>query len=306
MIFHLSDLCNYFFLQNFFVNDLMMYNVENLFPHYSFVLIIFPSKKNILLKYSRVYSTLPVVQETRLTLFFKRHPFFRNIIRILFICILYMRSFFLKDRTSYFLALFVPVITLVFICLTNKYPGTFTAFSATYFFVWLGIQLMLYDNIGSKISFHCLSEADPILSITALIIFSKKKNKLVRHVSIAALKSIIIGKTPMTATGRASLVAGFFTGGAWLYNSYLDRQAMDQRANVDRKSMDNRAEKDRQAMNQRAEADRQAASTLEAKKRAYINYQNARSEYFSQPFYKQKGEKPQWDDSKWEDWSKTK
>lgn len=35
--------------------------------------------------------------------------------------------------------------------------------------------------------------------------------------------TIFIGKTAMTATGRAALVAGVFTGTSWLLNTHLDR-----------------------------------------------------------------------------------
>lgn len=225
---------------------------------------------------------------------------------ILFLWVLYIRSYFLNQRTSYYFWCFVPVITFIFICLTNKYPENFSAFSATYFFVWLGIQLSLYDELGSKISFNALNDMDPILSITMLTAFSHKNNRLMRHVSIAALKAIIIGKTPMTATGRASLVAAVFTGGSWLYNSHLDRKAHDVRAENDRKANDVRAENDRKANDTRAENDRKANEVNQAKARAYNNYQDARKEYFAQPFYNKKGEKPAWDETKWEDWSKTK
>jgi hypothetical protein len=76
----------------------------------------------------------------------------------------------------------------------------------------------------------------------------------------------------MTSTGRATLFLGVLSAGTWLYNNHKDRQA---------------------------------ASDLQAKARVYQNYRDAKKDYSSQPFYK-KGGKPQWDETKWSDWYKTK
>lgn len=78
-----------------------------------------------------------------------------------------------------------------------------------------------------------------------------------RHVATSAIKSLVIGKTPMTATGRASLLIGVFTGSSWLYNAHLDRKARDIRAKADREAADMRAKADRDAANIRADNEMQ-------------------------------------------------
>lgn len=78
-----------------------------------------------------------------------------------------------------------------------------------------------------------------------------------RHVATSAIKSLVIGKTPMTATGRASLLIGVFIGSSWLYNAHLDRKAMDIRAKADREAADMRAKADRDAANIRADNEMQ-------------------------------------------------
>ena len=182
-----------------------------------------------------------------------------------------------------FLIIIVPLITGIFICLHEIHPQLFSAFASCRFFLILGIQLIAYDEIGTRIAHNTLCEQHPVLSLTLLTRLSNKKNIIVRHISFSAVTSLIVGKTPMTATGRASLMVGAFTGGAWLFNCY----------------------KDRQAANDRATADRQATETLAAKGRAFQNYQDAKKAHDLKPFYKKRSEPPQWDEDKWEQWKKT-
>lgn len=246
----------------------------------SYILLNMPKKRS--------FSYLPVKV--------KQYSFLIKILRKFLIIpclfVLYIRSFFIKDRTHLFLMFFAPFTSAIFILLSNIYPDIFTIFSACYFYLWLGIQLMLYDTLGSHISFHALNDIDPVFSVTTLIVLKNHRNFIIRHISYSVFKSLVIGKTAMSATGRASLIVGTTTGGAWLYNSYRDRQAMDHRAAADRQAMDHRAAADRHAQDQR-----------EAKMRAYQNYRDSLHQYNSTPFYKSKPEKPQWKENQWEKWS---
>lgn len=47
-----------------------------------------------------------------------------------------------------------------------------------------------------------------------------------RHIAITTIKNLVIGKTAMTATSRASIIVGVCTGSAWLYNSSFDHQRL--------------------------------------------------------------------------------
>ena len=213
------------------------------------------------------------------------HKILRKFLKVIFLWILFVRSFFVKrDLTKMVVLYFIPATTLVFIKLSNEYPSLFSQFTAVYFYTYVGIQLITYDELGSRISHHILYGMDPIITVNELIKLANHENFLFNFAGTSGITGIFIGKTSMTATGRATLLAALFTGGTWLYNSQMDRNAADARSR----------------------ADRDAADYREAKARAYQNYQDAKKEHTSTPFYKQKPVKPTWDESSWENWSKTK
>jgi chitodextrinase len=85
----------------------------------------------------------------------------------------------------------------------------------------------------------------------------------------------------VTSTGRASIAIGAVLFGTFI-NSALDRNAADVRA----------------------QADRETYAEINARKRAYQNFQDSRKSYESS--YQKHGEKPQCDEDNWKDWSKTK
>lgn len=219
---------------------------------------------------------------------------FRNLFLIACLWILYVRSFFIKDRTYFVVFYFLPFMTTLFIFLTYIFPDIFTGFSAFYFHMYLGSQFIIYDEIGSRISHNFINTPDSIFSHQNLQHFLNHRNVVVRHISFTAISNIIIGKTAMTATGRATLVVGAFTGSAWLYNNYRDREAAEARAQADRSAAD-----------ARAQADRSAADLQQEKARAYQNYQDARHSYEKKRFH-YRDHKPQWDEDTWYDWKKSK
>ena len=235
-----------------------------------------------------------------------KSSFFRKLFTCVTFYILYIRSFFIKDVTHAFLTICVPGINMVLIFLSKFYPDLFNLFFTTYALLWIGLQLQIFDYLGSRLSSYILHDPDPIVSMTTFLLLTRHPNIVVRHVSAASVTSLVIGKTAMTATGRATLMVGLGTGTVWLFNCYLDRNAMDERATVDRKAMDERATADRKAMDERATADRQARSNDEAKARAYQNYKDSAASYNTTRFYKKKGDKPTWDEAAWENWSKSR
>lgn len=207
----------------------------------------------------------------------------RKLLKYFFIWVLFVRSFF-RTEMSYHISVFsMPIINCLFIYLSNLYPGQITGFTATWFFTFIGIQLLTYDELGSRISYHIFNSYDPILSVTYLILLQKKPIFMRYGSTSNFLFNTFIGKTSMTATGRAALIGAAFTGGTWLYNEHLNRRAMDQRA----------------------QADRAATAEQQAKARAYQNYQDSKKEFDSKPFFK-KGAKPAWDENAWTNWSKSK
>ena len=80
----------------------------------------------------------------------------------------------------------------------------------------IGTYLIAIDTIGSYISEIILNKKYTYLNNFFEI---RDQNKYL----LAGWSTIIIGKTPMTATGRAAIGAGFISGGVFLYNGHLQR-----------------------------------------------------------------------------------
>lgn len=124
----------------------------------------------------------------------------------------------------------------------------------------IGIYLISIDSLGSYISNIIISQDRPYLNH----FFNNRDNNA--YLS-AGWSAIIIGKTPMT--GRAA-IAGFVSGGVYLYNGYL----------------------------QRAHETSQAA-----RQRAYSNYTYARDEY-NKSYFKC-GSKLTWSEENYTSWTDT-
>lgn len=222
----------------------------------------------------------------------------------LYICFIFgLRSLFIKESPYTF-----PLIALF---LEVMYYTSIIKLPHQSLYLITGFSLISYDNLCSLLS-KIFEENHELALIYLVVPFSNKP--LRRFISI---KTFFFGNSAMSSTGRASIIVGATVLGGTLFNSYLDRRAANNRAESDRQAANAQAELNRQASNAQAELNRQAANVQaelnrkvdienQAKTRAYQNYQDARQEYNKMPFYKKKGEKPQWDEAEWHEWSKTK
>lgn len=95
---------------------------------------------------------------------------YRNILKYLFIWILFIRSFFITEKSYRICIFLMPIMNLIFVILSNLYPMVITQFTCMYFFMYFGTQVIVYDFLGSKITDHILSNTDPILLFTTLLI----------------------------------------------------------------------------------------------------------------------------------------
>lgn len=232
---------------------------------------------------------------TSVVLFNKKKYYLRKIFRPIFLYVLFIRSFFLTDKSQHILLTSLPLISMLFVSL-NKYSLSFSNFSNFYLFILMGIYLIAYDNIGSQISFNIINDYDPIISISYLISLKKNKLMLKRFLGGLTWSGVVIGTTKMTQTGRATLIAGFCTGTVWLFNSYLDRKSATQ----DRQAANERAHQDREAANERARQDREAAAyqaerlrTEAARERAFKAWQQQHKTWAETPIYRRRGPEPQ-------------
>jgi len=149
--------------------------------------------------------------------------------------------------------------------------------------------MMFYDKLGSY--FAEIFENDTVLASIFLIVpFTNIPLK-----RFYSSKAFFLGKTAMTSTGKATIIAAVFIASTSLVNAHFERGAMNSRA---------KAEQD--AMNARDERNRAYQNAQDERNRAYQNYQDARKDYNSTPLYKKRGKEPSWDEATWKDWSKTK
>lgn len=205
-------------------------------------------------------------------------------------CILFVRSFFLKERPGFilFINLFYPTITLIIP--TNL---EFNAFVHMRLLMIIGVYLIMIDYQGSVISKKILSsEKDSYLNK----FLENRYNNTIKGAFVrAGLSALFMGKTPMTATGRATMIGAVFSGGVFLYNEHLKRNHDKQQASA------HHAHEQQQASAHHIHEQQQAEQ-----QRAYSNYTYARDQYDKSWF--KKGPRPVWsekDSSSWKDTNQT-
>lgn len=181
----------------------------------------------ILTLYSYFFSAdIVLVLQSNLAIhaLFARVPIFKSPIFIaiakVYICgVLYFRSFFVKENPY-----LLYILVLCLFLLRLLFPESITFFTAVFFWVYVGINLIFYDLLGSTLSSYILDNPQSALATTILTGQLKYNNILIRHVWKKVFVGLVIGKTPMTATGRGALIAGAMTGACWLVNTELDRR----------------------------------------------------------------------------------
>jgi|SRR5580698_570162 hypothetical protein len=206
--------------------------------------------------------------------------------------IFYVRGLFTHPKgLVIFCYAILPSITTLFITLHQEYPTKFSNLSYAQFCIVLGITLLTYDYLGSMISTILIEQKEHPLSLLLLPLLTKSKhgNIIKRHVYGTAFNAYFIGKSPMTAGGRAALLAGICSGAAYLANGYFDRNAANNRSAADRDAADRRAGADREAAAREAAADRAAAREA----RQFKAYENEFGVWKDQPA-DTRGPMPRW------------
>jgi len=120
--------------------------------------------------------------------------------------------FFLVERPA---LIYSYVLLLVFI-------KGILGLSITYYIATLGywgINLVIYDNLGSFISENKIS----LGLVTLLSKGQVNPNMVIRHVSAKAITALVIGKTPMTVIGRATLIVAAVSGAGYLVDNHFAR-----------------------------------------------------------------------------------
>lgn len=220
---------------------------------------------------------------------------FSGFLTIICIFILSIRFFFMRLPTEKFISRVLPIISSIILCLTHIYPQYFSLFTLFYVHTYIGIQLEMYDNLGSRISYHVLNNPNPLFTANFLLLKSNNsKNQIIRSITFSAWSGLLVGKTQMTATGRATLLIGIGSGLGWAYQNHLDRQATDRRANNDREAANRRANDDREATNRRANDDRSFA----AFKMSYEEWAKRHAEWRQRWFNCPEPQEPKYEDFK--------
>jgi|ERR1700743_193050 len=192
-----------------------------------------------------------------------KYKVFRFYFQCFFTYILYVRGLFTHPKSlPIFCYAILPSITSIFLSLHQEYPTMFSHLSHIQYCFALGINLLVYDHLGSMISEIMMEQKEHPLSLLLLPLLTNSKhgNIIKRHVYGTAFKAYFVGKTNMTAGGRAALLAAIFSSAAYFGNGYFDRNAANNRSAADRDAADRRAAAERDAADKRADADRAAAT----------------------------------------------
>jgi hypothetical protein len=147
------------------------------------------------------------------------HPWFRPFFRIFYIYLSFifiLRNYFKQERAwiLYAIGVFAIINTLLplfFLDFTSVNIKELISMELV-----LGLNLLSYDTVGDLAANYLLNYPKTSFNsglYTFLTSTQKNPFVLIRHVGrLAYLGSLIIGKTNMTSTGRATIAVGVLTG----------------------------------------------------------------------------------------------
>ena len=138
-------------------------------------------------------------------------------LRILF-CI---RAFFIRDNP-----IFVYIIFVIILGLKMIFPHFLSYGQSIFVWLYIGVQLILYDNLLSSLSEFLYKNPESLVSVT-LLTPSKSSNMILRHFSGKVILGAIFGKTPMSSTGRAALGCAVITSIGLGVNDHLNRASAE-------------------------------------------------------------------------------
>lgn len=172
----------------------------------------------------------------------------------------------------------IPV--LIIITHVNYYTKVFPSYDITFitnFFLWLGIYCIGVDNIGSLISTYALSTTANLFDQVVPFLTDRCNNTLTDFYKSSGMAALIIGRTAMTATGRAALGVGIISSTGYLINAHLERT---------HKAAEN--VKNRAAASEEARRQREFASHESQKQRDWQDKKDSQRSYESSwnPFKK--------------------
>ena len=137
-----------------------------------------------------------------------------------------LRYFFRKERPE-----IIYIVGLIIMCLSFfDFSGHIILICYAYCCIF-GLNLISYDNLGSIFSEYLFNNSQSSFSLGfSYFLTSAQTHKysiIRRFAHTASVTSLILGKTPMTATGRAylfvGLVGGTMTTSVFVYNQHLQR-----------------------------------------------------------------------------------
>jgi hypothetical protein len=157
--------------------------------------------------------------------------------------LLFIRSFFLRER-PYIIPLLIGIIT------SNTFyqflPFITTMATPIYTFSIIGIYLIGVDSICSVLSKLILENVSGIWDEVYAFLTSSSHSTFINYYKSAGLMGLIIGKTPMTATGRAALGAAIIGGTFLITNTLIlgHQQAAEGQRNRDFQAAESQRHRD--------------------------------------------------------------
>jgi hypothetical protein len=205
--------------------------------------------------------------------------------------ILFIRSFFIKEHPW-----LIPLLLLL--AHMNLYYQIWPIFDLTFimrFFLWLGMYCLAIDSLGSLISTYALSGTSNLFDQVLPLLTKKHSNIILEYYCSISVTALIIGKTAMTATGRAALGVGLISGAGYLINAQLDRQHQAEQNKQARDFTAQEAQRQRDSTAQEAQRQRDYTTQQAQKQRDSIAQEAQRQRDFAtQEAQKQR----EWQDQK--------
>jgi hypothetical protein len=147
-----------------------------------------------------------------------------------------LRNYFQKDRVWIMYTIGVLFFINFFLCKYDYYYH-FTQQEIIIGLLLTGVNLLSWDNLGDVFSSIMLRTPASEFTVglkSFLLVNSQHRFVIIRKISrLASLGSLILGKTTLTSTARATIAIGLTSTAALAGNAYLDRKhdAVQQESN---------------------------------------------------------------------------
>jgi hypothetical protein len=163
------------------------------------------------------------------------------------------RSFFKKEQPW-----LIYVIGILFFI--NIIYKVFPILSVSVCLVLQGFYLISLDLYGELFASLIVHDSTSAFSMGYMVFLTKHKSSqytIIKRTMIRAAMGLIVGKTALTATGRATVIVGGMTAASLMVDHALERRHQSFENELDRKHASDESERDRKHVSDENEKTRQ-------------------------------------------------